>query len=180
MGDSFSIAAAVLSGKPTHYALTARTLRLGRAPPPRHAPSAVGTKLAQILAFPLAALALAALWSLWPAEEFAADGGEFPFVRWAEAQPRIDAGEWLLVDARDEEQFNARHIPRAISLPSHAYPEMLEFFAEDHGTAKTVVIYCGTEDCDLSTQLALRLRDEIGYADIRILEGGFLAWQREQ
>ena len=180
IGSLFFIAAAVLSGKPERYALTAQTLRLGPAPPPRHAPAAVRTKLAKILAFPLAALALAALWSLWPAEEIAADGGEFPFVTWSETQPRVDASEWLLVDARDEEQFNARHIPRAISLPSHSYPEMLEFFAEDHGTSKTVVVYCGTEDCDLSTQLAIRLRDEIGYGDVRILEGGFLAWQREQ
>jgi len=105
---------------------------------------------------------------------------EFARVAWEEVAPRAQAGEWLLVDARDEEQFHAQHIPGAVSLPSHAYPEMLEFFADDHGTAKTVVIYCGTEDCDLSTELARRLRDEVGFADIRILDGGFLAWQRDK
>ena len=134
---------------------------------------------AKILAFPVAALAIAALWALRPAEEIETDF-EFPRVTLSETQPRVAAGEWLLVDARDEAQFATQHIPGAISLPAYAYPELLGFFAEDHGTTKTVVIYCGTEDCDVSTQLARRLRDEAGCADVRILEGGFLEWQRAQ
>lgn len=136
---------------------------------------------AKILAYPLAALALGGLWSLRPAgEEIPAHDAEFVRVTWEEAAPRVAAGEWLLVDARDEVHFAARHIPGAISLPAHAYPELLQFFAEDHGTDKTVVVYCGTEDCDVSTELAVRLRDEAGLADVRVLEGGFLAWQRLQ
>lgn len=135
--------------------------------------------LAKIFAYPLAALALGGLWSLQPAgEEIPVHDAEFVRVTWEEAAPRVAAGEWLLVDARDEEHFAARHIPGAISLPAHAYPEMLQFFAEDHGTEKTVVVYCGTEDCDVSTELAARLRDEAGLEDVRVLEGGFLAWQR--
>lgn len=135
--------------------------------------------LAKILAYPLAALALGALWSLQPATDGISETEpEFGRVTWEEAAPRVAAGEWLLVDARDEEHFAARHIPGAILLPSHAYPEMLQFFAEDHGTGKTVVVYCGTEDCDVSTELAVRLREEAGLSDVRILEGGFLGWQR--
>ena len=133
----------------------------------------------KILAYPLAALALGALWSLRPADDGISETEpEFVRVTWEEATPRVAAGEWLLVDARDEEHFAARHIPGAISLPAHAYPEMLQFFAEDHGTHKTVVVYCGTEDCDVSTELAARLREEAGLADVRVLEGGFLGWQR--
>lgn len=137
---------------------------------------------AKFVALPLAALVLASLWSLRPAVEITTEPADasFPRVTWSEARPRVEAGEWTLVDAREEEQFNARHIPGAVSLPSHSYPELLAFFAEDHGTAKTVVIYCGTEECDLSEQLAARLRDEAGCTDLRILDGGFLAWQRDQ
>ncbi|MBU3664730.1 MAG: rhodanese-like domain-containing protein [Chthoniobacterales bacterium] len=134
----------------------------------------------RILAYPLAAVALAALWSLRPVAEERSGITEFGRVSWAETQPRVAAGEWLLVDARDEEHYTAQHIPGAISLPSHVYPEMLQFFAEDHGTEKTTVVYCGTEDCNVSTELAVRLRDEAGLADVRILDGGFLAWQRSQ
>ncbi len=54
------------------------------------------------------------------------------------------------------------------------------FFAEEHGTNKAAVIYCGTEECDLSAELATRLRNEVGWNDVRILEGGFLGWRRKQ
>jgi rhodanese-related sulfurtransferase len=139
----------------------------------------------QVLAFPLAALLLGlATKAVFP-EGFGVvveseSEEEFTRVTWEETAPRVEAGDWVLVDARDEEQFHARHIPGAISLPSNAYPEMIEFFAEEQGRNKTVVVYCGTEDCDLSTELALRLRDEAGFQDIRILDGGFLAWQRSR
>ncbi len=139
----------------------------------------------QIAAFPLAALALGLTTLVFFPEGFSfGDNQEadedFPRVHLTQTAPRIQSGEWLLVDARDEDQFAASHIPGAVSLPANSYPEMLEFFAEENGKTKTVVIYCGTEDCDLSVELALRLRDEIGFTDIRILDGGFLAWQRQQ
>ena len=134
----------------------------------------------QILAYPLAVLALAGLWTLRPAAEEPPGDAEFPRVTWSEAQPRIAAGEWLLVDAREEEHYTAQHIPGAISLPANAYPEMFQFFTEDYGTDKTTVVYCGTKDCDVSTELAVRLRDDAGLQDVRILDGGFLARQREQ
>jgi len=149
--------------------------------------SGMSKLVAKILFFPLAALALGAayqsvhpegLWTLRSAQEAHEDG--FERVTWTEAQPRVSSGEWLLVDARDEEQFNAQHIPGAASLPSAAYEEMLLFFAEEHGREKAVVVYCGSEDCEMSTELAMRLRDEAGFTDIRILEGGILSWRRAQ
>ena len=143
--------------------------------------------IAKILFFPLAALALGAayqavhpegLWTLQAARKAYDDG--FERVTWTEAQPKISSGEWLLVDARDEEQFTAEHIPGAVSLPAASYEDMLLFFAEEHGRDKPVVIYCGTEDCEMSAELAMRLRDEAGFTDIRILEGGILGWRRAQ
>lgn len=137
------------------------------------------------LAFPLTALILGlATWLAFP-EGFGlvaepADEAEFVRVDWTEAEGHVRKGDWLLVDARDGEQFDAQHIPGAISLPADSYPEALEFFAEEQGRSKTIVVYCGTEDCDLSTELAFRLRDEAGYGDVRILDGGLLAWQRNQ
>lgn len=141
---------------------------------------------AQILFFPLAALALGVtyqtlhpegVWSL-PDRGVAAAGG-VPRVEWAEAAPRTVSGEWLLVDARESEQFTAGHIPGAVSLPANSYEEALLFFAEEHGREKTVVVYCGSEDCDLSAELAARLQAEAGFTDVRILRGGILAWRRQ-
>ena len=134
------------------------------------------TRLAKVIAYPLAALALAALWSFRPAEEMSHDDN-LPRVTWIEAQPRVVAGEWLLVDAREEVEFATRHIPGAISLPAHAYPELLQFFTEDHGTEKTVVVYCDSEDGQIASQLAARLLEEAGLPDVRVSEGGFAAWR---
>jgi rhodanese-related sulfurtransferase len=135
---------------------------------------------AKVLAFPVAALAIAALWSFRPATEPSPGDDELLRVTWSETQPRVAAGEWLLVDARDEAQFATRHITGAISLPAHAYAELLQFFTEDHGKEKTVVVYCDSEHGDAADQLAARLQDEAGLADVRVLDGGFPAWQREQ
>ncbi|MEI7865345.1 MAG: rhodanese-like domain-containing protein [Chthoniobacterales bacterium] len=143
--------------------------------------------VARVLFFPLAAFVLGAM-SPWPQEmksgETTPTSAHFPdgFTRvtWEEAKPRVESGEWLLVDARDEDQFKAQHLPYALTLPSYAFPEAVAFFAEDHGTDKVAVVYCGTEECNLSVELASRLRDEVGWKDIRILEGGFLAWRRAQ
>lgn len=134
----------------------------------------------RIALFPVSAIIIAGLWSLRPINDAFVDDREFRRVTWSEVEPNLTNSSWVLVDAREEEHFHTQHIPGAVSLPSHAYPELLEFFAEDHGTDKTVVIYCGTADCDLSTELARRLRDEAGLTDVRILDGGFLAWQRAQ
>jgi len=143
--------------------------------------------IARILFFPLASLALGAayqavhpegLWTLRAGKKAHDDG--FEHVTWNEARAKISSGEWLLVDARDEDQFAAEHIPGAVSLPTASYEEMLLFFAEEHGREKPVVIYCGTEDCEMSAELAVRLRDEVGFKEIRILEGGILAWKRAQ
>ncbi|MGA0110965.1 MAG: rhodanese-like domain-containing protein [Chthoniobacterales bacterium] len=141
--------------------------------------------LAKILFFPAASLALGAayqavhpegLWSLDPPAEMHEDG--FARVTWGEAQPKVSSGAWLLVDAREPEQFAAQHIPGAVSLPANSYGEALLFFAEEHARNRPVVVYCGTEDCELSAELAARLRDEAGFEDIRILRGGILAWRR--
>ena len=140
----------------------------------------MGTTLAKLLAYPLAALALAALWSLRPVSDAAPDEDEFPRVTWSETQPRVAAGEWLLVDARNEAKFATRQITGAVSLPAHAYPELLQFFTEDHGKDKTVVVYGDDEDDLAAGKLAARMQDEAGLPDVRVLEGGFLAWQREE
>jgi len=132
---------------------------------------------AKILAFPVAALAIAALWSLRPVSDAAPEVDEFPRVTWSETQPRVATGEWLLVDARDEAKFATRQITGAISLPAHAYPELLQFFTEDHGTDRTVVVYGDDEDDVAAGQLAARMQDEAGLPDVRVLEGGFAAWQ---
>lgn len=143
--------------------------------------------LLRIAIFPLAALVMGALWqavhpagfwSLRAATEKPRDG--FPRVTWNEARPWVQSGQWLLIDARSEAQFNNSHLPGAVSLPANAFPEALEFFAAEHGTDRPAVIYCDSSGCDVSAELAARLQRELGWLEVRILEGGFLEWRRKQ
>lgn len=91
-------------------------------------------------------------------------------VKWADCEQRVKSGEWLLVDARDKERFQTQHFPAAISLPSHAYPEVLTFFVKSHGTDKTLVIMGDPEDPSRGIELAQRLMNEAGCGDVRIVE----------
>ena len=142
-------------------------------------------KLLLFLAFPALSLGLGAAWQsvhpsgYWSFRKTVSPDG-FAQVTWREAAPKVSSGEWLLIDARPEEEFQRAHIPGAVSVPSHSFPEMIVFFAEDHGRNKTTVIYCDTTDCDRSVELARRLRDEVGWTDLRILDGGMLGWKRSQ
>ena len=133
--------------------------------------------VAKILFFPLAALALGAAYQPVHPKECGLCAPHRRLTRTAsnasdrrKAQPKISSGEWLLVDARCKEQFNAQHIPGEASLPSAAYEEMLHFFAEEHGREKAIVIYCGSEDWEMGTELAMRLRElpiDSGCVDLR-------------
>jgi rhodanese-related sulfurtransferase len=135
--------------------------------------------------FPTAALCLGTGWhlvhpsGLWSFQKKApADG--FARVTWSEAAAKVASGEWLLIDARVEEEYAAAHIPGAVSLPSHSFPEMITFFSEEQSRDKTAVIYCDTAECDRSVELARRLQTEAGWTDLRILDGGMLGWKRSR
>ena len=142
-------------------------------------------KVVLFFSFPVLALACGALWhwfhpsGLWSHQPKVPTDG-FPRVTWAEAAPRVKSNEWLLIDARTEEEYKVAHIPGALSLPSGSFPEMITFSLEGQSREKTAVIYCDTTECDRSVELARRLRAEVNWADVRILEGGMLAWRRSQ
>jgi len=90
----------------------------------------------------------------------------------------FDGGAAVFVDARPREEYEAGHIPGAVSLPYEEAgfdPERLERF--DPG-GKPVIVYCGGGACELSTNLALRLV-EAGKKKILVFVGGWTAWQAE-
>jgi rhodanese-related sulfurtransferase len=94
-------------------------------------------------------------------------------VEWKTAEPRAASGEWILVDARSERKFAGGHLPGAVSLPTDAPAEYLEFAAAEWPRGCVVVVYCGSPSCSLAAELAKRLRDELGLDRVRVLTGNY-------
>ncbi len=98
--------------------------------------------------------------------------------RWV-ARPELDkllqAGQHLLLDARDLRDYAAGHLPGAQSLPLRdfeaTFPELLPVIA----SGMPMLLYCSGPRCDDALHLARRLR-ETGFADATIYVGGWEDW----
>jgi rhodanese-related sulfurtransferase len=94
------------------------------------------------------------------------------------------ANEWakkvLWVDARPRDQFDAGHIPGALLLNSFEWEPLLDPFLDEWNRDRIVVVYCGSADCELSRQVAEKLRKEVQISKVYVLKGGWQAWRESQ
>lgn len=90
------------------------------------------------------------------------------------------AREWgdsvMWVDARPDDQFQQQHIPGAILLNEDRWSELLPPMLNAWSPDKRTVVYCSTQTCALSHQVARRLRAEAGLTNVFILHGGWEKW----
>ena len=82
----------------------------------------------------------------------------------------------LIIDARDEEEFNIGKIEDAINIP-YDYYEDFEYQLDDIDLEKILVIYCSGGECSLSIDLADYLMQERGFFNVLIYEGGWPEWK---
>ena len=82
-------------------------------------------------------------------------------------------GEVCLIDVRPAIEYEAGHLPGAISLPLEQLPQRLQELPRDH----PIVAYCRGEYC-LFADDAVRLLRQHGFRAIR-LEGGWPEWRLE-
>lgn len=86
-------------------------------------------------------------------------------------------GESLLwVDARPDAQFESEHIPGALSLNEDRWKELLPPFLATWAPDKRTVVYCSSQSCAASREVARRLRDEAGLKNVYVLHGGWDTW----
>ena len=86
-----------------------------------------------------------------------------------------DLGPVFWVDARSDEYFERGHLDGAISLNLERWEELLLGFLDSWPPDTTVVIYCSSQACLRSHEVADRLQDELGVEEIYVLKGG---WER--
>ena len=92
----------------------------------------------------------------------------------AELSQALD--EWLMLDARSEGDFIQDHIPGALLLNEDDWEALLPEVFDAWAPGQRVVVYCGSEACQASEQVAVRLREEVGFDDVMVLKGGWDAW----
>ena len=96
-----------------------------------------------------------------------------------EARSKFLAGAAVFVDARPPDHYHEGHIQGALNLPLADFDQLADKVVMDFQEDTLIVTYCDGEDCALSAELALKLK-EIGFVNVRVLHDGWNVWRRHQ
>jgi len=96
------------------------------------------------------------------------------------AQARDWKGDAIWIDARPEEEFEREHVPGALLLNEDRWNELLPKMLAVWSPEKRVVVYCSSESCGSSREIAGRLRKEAGLTNVFVLEDGWEGWVKEK
>ena len=91
---------------------------------------------------------------------------KFKAVPVDELLKRLECGEVVVLDVRPVEEYNAGHIPSAVSIPL----EELKRRISELDRGKDIVVYCRGAYCVLSTE-AVAIMREAGFKEYRTAEG---------
>jgi rhodanese-related sulfurtransferase len=86
--------------------------------------------------------------------------------------------EVLWVDARPTTEFDADHIPDAVSLNLGAWNQLFPQFLDRWQPGMKTVVYCSSTSCNLSAEVADRLRHN-SIDQVYVLSGGWEAWLKD-
>jgi len=93
----------------------------------------------------------------------------------AAVQQYVDAGAALLIDAREPQEYEAGHIPGAISLPYDQVATDRQRLEQLDTGGRPIVVYCGGGTCELSLSLAWDLV-YAGQTRVAVYMGGYPDW----
>jgi rhodanese-related sulfurtransferase len=93
-----------------------------------------------------------------------------------QAQDLVFAGQVLVLDARSLGDFDAGHLPGAVSFPNATRSEAFYELAALLQPEQSLLVYCSRKTCDDALQLALFLREQ-GSKKIHVFAEGFQAWR---
>ena len=86
----------------------------------------------------------------------------------------------IWVDARPDVEFERDHIPGAVLLNEDRWSELLPQFLVTWSPEKRVVVYCSSQSCNASREVARRLRDEAQLKNVFVLQGGWEEWLKKK
>jgi rhodanese-related sulfurtransferase len=91
-------------------------------------------------------------------------------------QARAWSANAIWIDARSDEEFQRNHVPGAILLNEDRWNDLLGPFLATWSPDKKVVVYCSSQSCNASREVARRLREEAQLKNVFVLEGGWEEW----
>ena len=80
----------------------------------------------------------------------------------------------VLVDVREQDEWDEGHIPRAVHVPRGHLESRIERIAPDRDAP--LVIYCAAGN---RSAFAAKTLEELGYTDVRSLAPGYTGWKRD-
>ena len=86
----------------------------------------------------------------------------------------------IWVDARPDNEFEQDHVPGAIRLNEDRWNELLPTLLAQWSLEKKIVVYCSSQSCNASREVARRLRNEAGLKDVFVLRGGWEEWLKNR
>jgi sulfur-carrier protein adenylyltransferase/sulfurtransferase len=90
-----------------------------------------------------------------------------------QARVQIESGEPLVLDVREQSEWDEGHIPGAVHVPRGHLESRIERAAPD--PTRPIVVYCSAGN---RSAFAAKTLGELGYEDVTSLAGGFTDWKR--
>lgn len=90
-----------------------------------------------------------------------------------DATQKMNAGEAIFLDVRDESEFKSGHLLNARSMPVNKLAERLHEIEKFKG--KEIVVYC---DNGMRTSRAIAKLKKSGFTSLHSLSGGLVAWEK--
>lgn len=104
----------------------------------------------------------------------------------SEVVTAVQARAWgenaIWIDARPDEEFARDHVPGALSLNEDRWNELLPQFLAVWSPEKKIVVYCSSQSCNASREVAHRLRNQAQppMQNVFVLEGGWEEWLKSR
>ncbi|MBZ0255913.1 sulfurtransferase [bacterium] len=90
-----------------------------------------------------------------------------------EVKQRMDAGdEFLLIDVREDREWDNGRIPKAVHLGKGIIERDIEAKVPDHD--QEIILYCGG---GYRSALSADALQQMGYTKVKSMDGGFRGWK---
>jgi adenylyltransferase/sulfurtransferase len=89
------------------------------------------------------------------------------------ARELVESGDPVIVDVREQDEWDEGHLPGAIHIPRGYLESRVETAVPDR--SRSVLLYCAAGN---RSAFAAKTLEELGYEDVVSLAGGFTDWKR--